>query len=558
MAAPPPARPRASAISCAAHFAALLLSLLAAPRATAQTIRVKAADICLPEAIAVDGFTNEVLVATGECNTIEAFEPDGSRFSLMDYGSWGGFATPYGLTVARDSDVLYASLTHVHRVASYFNDNRYVAGNGLPGFGGDGGPATSAYLHEPRGLAVDATSGSLFIADRANHRVRRVSLSSGTIATFAGTGSAYFSGDGGQATAAGIPFPAGLALDGSGGLLVCDPNNNRVRRVSLSSGIISTIAGTSTGGFGGDAGPATAAQLNYPSAVAVDIPSSFIFIADEGNRRVRRVRPSGVIDTVVGSGVPTDGTFPDGALATLAPLSRPVGLAVHTSGELLVLDKGWAAIFAVTDVLPSGTRTRTGSNSRTRSLSATVAPTHSPSATASPPLCRGLARVTPLSGVSGSIAPLSTASSGNPGMYAPGSCASGFRTFSAGSRLVYYLSLGSTAPLGGSLTVSTCGATANDTVVFVGTACPTSSSAFGCLAGNDNTEPVACGSNARASTVRLTASQRSFFIQVGGAGGAHVTSGLKWTYTAASASATRSRSVSSSRTATRSRTRKIK
>ena len=158
----------------------------------------------------------------------------------------------------------------------------------------------------------------------------------------------------------------------------------------------------------------------------------------------------------------------------------------------------------------------------------------------------------PLSGPSGSTPPLSTDTSGTLGMYTSGTCDAGFRTFYPGARLVYSLSLGDATPLGGTLTLSTCGLTANNTVLYVGTGCPAWALPFGCLVGND--DAVACGRNALASTLSITATQRTYFIQLGGANGRTVISGLQWTYAASSASGTSSRTRTRSPTGTRSRT----
>jgi hypothetical protein len=174
-----------------------------------------------------------------------------------------------------------------------------------------------------------------------------------------------------------------------------------------------------------------------------------------------------------------------------------------------------------------------------------------------------------LAGPSGSTPPLSTDTSGTQGMYTAGFCDAGFRTFYPGARLVYSLSLGDTTPLGGALTVTTCGHTVNNTVLYVGTGCPSWDRPFGCLIGNDDTPN--CGSNALASTLTVTATQRTYFIQLGGANGRTITSGLQWAYAAPSsnsgtASRTRSRSLSAkgtrsasgSRSRSRSRSRKPK
>ena len=159
-------------------------------------------------------------------------------------------------------------------------------------------------------------------------------------------------------------------------------------------------------------------------------------------------------------------------------------------------------------------RQHLASRARTPPPSPTRTPPCTPSPTTSAPLCRGLPAVLPLTGTTGTAPALSTAASGNPGMYTSGSCAAGFRTFYPGPRLVFSLFLGLSAPLGGTLTVTTCGQSRNNTVLYIGTGCPTWDRPFGCLAGADDVGGAACGSNPFASTVRITANQRNFFIQV--------------------------------------------
>jgi NHL repeat len=206
-----------------------------------------------------------------------------------------------------------------------------VAGNGVAGFAGDGGPATAAQLDSPNGVAV-AADGSFLIADSDNNRVRRVSPA-GTITTVAGNGTAGFAGDGGPAIAAGLDFPIGVAATADGGFLIADSDNNRVRRVSP-AGTITTVAGTGTEAAAGDGGPATAAQLDE-KGVAVTADGGFL-IADEGNQRVRRVSSAGTITTVAGTGA--EGFSGDGGLATAAALSRPVGVAATAEGGFLIAD----------------------------------------------------------------------------------------------------------------------------------------------------------------------------------------------------------------------------
>src|SRR3989441_101947 len=128
-----------------------------------------------------------------------------------------------------------------------------VAGSGAPGLDGDGGPATSAQLRYPSGVAIDA-AGNLFIADAVNHRIRRVAASTGIITTVAGTGTAGFGGDGGSATGAQLWTPTGVAVDAAGNLFIADAGNNRIRRVAAGTGIITTVAGTGIPGSGGGGG----------------------------------------------------------------------------------------------------------------------------------------------------------------------------------------------------------------------------------------------------------------------------------------------------------------
>jgi hypothetical protein len=207
-----------------------------------------------------------------------------------------------------------------------------VAGNGDPVYGGDGGPATAAAINNPRGVASLADGGFL-IPDSNNHRVRRV-WPDGTITTVAGTGVQGFSGDGGPATSARLSIPFGVAPTADGGFLIVDVGNQRIRLVS-SSGTITTVAGTGVGGYSGDGGPATAAQVNNPHNVWPLADGSFFF-ADASNSRIRLVAADGTISTEVGTGVPDFGG--DGGPANAAPIAFPKAVAVDAAGNLLVAD----------------------------------------------------------------------------------------------------------------------------------------------------------------------------------------------------------------------------
>jgi DNA-binding beta-propeller fold protein YncE len=203
----------------------------------------------------------------------------------------------------------------------------------VAGYGGDSSPATATQLNSPRGLALD--SGNLYIGDSGNHRVRKIDLATGIITTFAGTGVAGFSGDGGQAAAAQLSNPFGVTI-ASGNLYIGDYGNNRVRRVDLATGTITTFAGTGVAGFAGDGGPASAAQLNTPRFLAV--ASGYLYVSDSGNNRVRRVDlATATITTFAGTGVA--GFAGDGGPASAAQLNTPRFLAV-ASGYLYISDSG--------------------------------------------------------------------------------------------------------------------------------------------------------------------------------------------------------------------------
>lgn len=207
-----------------------------------------------------------------------------------------------------------------------------VAGSGEFGYSGDGGPATAAAIETPFGIAL-ADDGSFYVSDQTRHVVRRVDAS-GVIQTVAGNGEPGYSGDGGPALAARLRAPTRLRLLPDGGLLICDTGNHCVRRVGP-DGAMSTFAGTGVAGYGGDGGPAASASLDGPFDLALDTDGA-VLVADTGNHVVRRIGPDGVISTIAGAG--RAGFDGDGGPAAGCLLRGPSGVSVAPDGSLWICD----------------------------------------------------------------------------------------------------------------------------------------------------------------------------------------------------------------------------
>jgi hypothetical protein len=217
------------------------------------------------------------------------------------------------------------------------------AGTQVAGYSGDKGPANAAQMYGPSACATDS-SGNLYLADVANNVIRRVDINTGIITMVAGNGyyagssSGTFSGDGGPALLAGINHPNGVAVDGAGNLYIADTLNQRIRMVSAATGIITTIAGTGTGGYSGDGGPATRAELYNPEGLAVD-SSGNVYFAEEANNVIRKVTAAtGIISTIAGTAGFDGGFFGDGGLATSAKFSGPTDVALDSAGNVYVAD----------------------------------------------------------------------------------------------------------------------------------------------------------------------------------------------------------------------------
>jgi uncharacterized protein (TIGR03437 family) len=213
-----------------------------------------------------------------------------------------------------------------------------IAGTGAAAFSGDGAAANLAAIN----LAVDVSAdrfGNLYIADQFNHRIRRIAKD-GTITTVAGTGVPGFSGDGGQATSAQINTPTGVFADVAGNIYIADVGNQRIRMVNF-AGVITTIAGNGSKGYGGDGGQAVNASFYNAVRVAVD-PTGNVIVADQSNHRIRKITPGGIITTIAGNGVgtPAAGAFSgDGGQATAASLNNPTALAIAPSGVIYFSDQ---------------------------------------------------------------------------------------------------------------------------------------------------------------------------------------------------------------------------
>ena len=238
-----------------------------------------------------------------------------------------------GITVDPDGNI-YISHRSKNRIRKIDKNGiiTTVAGNGEVGFGGDGGPAIKAALNYPAGLAFD--NGNLYIADRKNHRVRKVD-SSGIITTVAGNGIGDFSGDDEPAIQSSLHLPSDVALDPQGNLYISDRSNNRIRKVD-SKGIMTTYAGLGVARYGGDHGPANEAFLKYPFGITFDNKGN-LYIADRGNSRIRKVNTSGIITTVAGNGL--FASRGDYGPAINAELSYPTDVAVDDFGNIYVADR---------------------------------------------------------------------------------------------------------------------------------------------------------------------------------------------------------------------------
>ncbi len=300
--------------------------------------------LTLVDGVAVDREGN-VYLSHRSKNRIRKITPDGIITTIAGNGTAGysgdggpalqaSLNFPAGLALDGENNLFIADRNN-HRIRKVTPDGviTTVAGTGIAGFEGDNVPALQAPLHHPSDVEV-APNGDIYFSDRSNHRIRKVDKD-GIITTVAGQGQLGFGGDFGLAVNALLKYPFGISLDQKGNLYIADRGNNRVRKVDA-RGIITTFAGDSMHSFGGDYGPASYSNLAYPTDVVVDEEDN-IYIADRNNNRVRKVDRQGVITTFMGMGKTEFNG--DNEIAPETSLHLPFALAIHPDHKLLVVDR---------------------------------------------------------------------------------------------------------------------------------------------------------------------------------------------------------------------------
>ena len=298
----------------------------------------------LPSGVCVDSSGNVYIADTGD-NIIRKVSTDGIINTVAGDGfaSYSGdtflatqaeLHTPLDVAVDSSANIYIADSANaaIREVVVSTGIINTVAGNAAIGDTGDGGLATSASLVTPYAITLDS-SGNFYFVENGDSVIRKVTVSTQIITTVVGNNIAGFSGDGSVATKAELNFPTGMALDSSGNIYIADSLNRRIRKVTGTT--ISTIGGNGVLSYSGDGGPAPSAELNTPEAVAVDSSGNF-YIADTLNNVVRKVTATGTISTIAGNG--TAGFAGDGGPATSAQLNGPQGIAVDSSGNIYVSD----------------------------------------------------------------------------------------------------------------------------------------------------------------------------------------------------------------------------
>jgi sugar lactone lactonase YvrE len=297
-----------------------------------------------------DTYHNKIRKVTASTGIISSFAGNG----ISGFSGDGGPATnaaikrPFGVLLNPQNNIVISDGNHRLRRVSSNNIIQTIAGY-LQGcaYNGDGMAATASRLCGPNNNCYDG-AGNLYIADAGNNRIRKVNASNGVINTIVGNGNPSSTGDGGLATSASINNPTAVCIDGNNNMYIAEQSGNRIRKVNMVTGIISTICGNGQASFTGDNSLATAATLNGPTDICVDYGGN-LFIADQLNGRIRRIDAvSGIIKTVVGNG---SGTFSgDGGLAINAGMVMPSGLCLDINGNLFVADNGCDRIRKISNI----------------------------------------------------------------------------------------------------------------------------------------------------------------------------------------------------------------
>lgn len=271
-------------------------------------------------------------------NYITTYAGNGDGISAGDGGSCisASFYVPTSVCIDADGNT-YIGEAYGYKIRKVTPDGivSTIAGTGSSGYSGDGGPATAAEMNMPIDLKLDGL-GNLYFSDLYNNCIRKINLSTGIISTVVGNGTAGYSGDGGLATDATIFNAGGLCFDPSGNLVFSDYSSGRIRKVDMSTGIISTIVGTGIAGYSGDGGPATSANVNQVWTMQYDALGN-LFFCDASNDVVRKVDVSGNISTVAGNHV--SGASGMGGAATSAELNNPAGIVVDPFGNMFIADQ---------------------------------------------------------------------------------------------------------------------------------------------------------------------------------------------------------------------------
>ena len=246
---------------------------------------------------------------------------------------------PFGITFDASGNMYFVDIDNmrIRKVAAANGIITTVAGTGTDGYNGDNILATTAELSAPVGIALDA-AGNIYITEQDNDDVRMITASTGIITTIAGTRNFGYNGDSIPATTADLFWPGGIAVDAGGNVYFTDESNQRIRKINASTGMITTVAGTGTGGYNGDNIAATAAEVYYPLGIKLDALGN-IYFADCSNNRIRMINASsGIITTVAGNG--TQGYNADNIVATTAELYAPIDLYVDVFPDIYIADEG--------------------------------------------------------------------------------------------------------------------------------------------------------------------------------------------------------------------------